>query len=107
MPPGQQKRPGVNVINQAISCTRPSATVVLTCSETPLALDAIAPPLRQRSAETNAALARVFLGWWVGGLGAGLKVAAFSCYYFSSCLRTHSLGYMLFYAANDHEAASL
>ena len=60
--PGQQKRPGV----RAISCTRPPATVVLACSETPLALDAIASPLRQRSAETNAALARAGVAWWVG-----------------------------------------
>jgi aspartate racemase len=38
--------------------------VVLACTETPLALDAIASPLRERCVDTNAALARACVAWW-------------------------------------------
>ena len=43
--------------------------VVLACTETPLALDAMASPLRERCVDTNAALARACVAWWVGRAG--------------------------------------
>jgi aspartate racemase len=43
--------------------------VVLACTETPLALDAIASPLRERCVDTNAALARACVAWWAGRSG--------------------------------------
>jgi aspartate racemase len=43
---------------------RGAEVVVLACTETPLALDAIASPLRERCVDTNAALARACVGWW-------------------------------------------
>lgn len=48
---------------------RGAQVVVLACTETPLALDAIASPLRQRCIDTNAALARACVAWWAGRLG--------------------------------------
>ena len=43
---------------------RAATVVVLACTETPLALDAITSPLRQRCVDTNAALARACVAWW-------------------------------------------
>ena len=43
---------------------RGAQVVVLACTETPLALDAIQSPLRQRCVDTNAALARACVAWW-------------------------------------------
>ena len=43
---------------------RGAQVVVLACTETPLALDAIESPLRQRCVDTNAALARACVAWW-------------------------------------------
>ena len=43
---------------------RGAQVVVLACTETPLALDAIASPLRERCVDTNAALARACVAWW-------------------------------------------
>jgi aspartate racemase len=43
---------------------RGAQVVVLACTETPLALDAIESPLRHRCADTNAALARACVAWW-------------------------------------------
>ena len=48
---------------------RGAQVVVLACTETPLALDAIASPLRQRCVDTNAALARACVAWWAGRAG--------------------------------------
>ena len=45
---------------------RGAQVVVLACTETPLALDAIASPLRARCVDTNAALARACVAWWNG-----------------------------------------
>ncbi len=45
---------------------RGAAAVVLACTETPLALDAIGSGLRKRCIDTNAALARACVGWWGG-----------------------------------------
>jgi aspartate racemase len=44
---------------------RGATTVILACTEIPLALDAIASPLRASCIDTNAALARACVGWWV------------------------------------------
>jgi aspartate racemase len=43
---------------------RGAQVVVLACTETPLALDAMASPLRERCVDTNAALARACVAWW-------------------------------------------
>ena len=43
---------------------RGAEIVVLACTETPLALDAIASPLRERCVDTSAALARACVAWW-------------------------------------------
>ena len=48
---------------------RGAQVVILACTETPLALDAIASPLRQRCVDTNAALARACVAWWGGRAG--------------------------------------
>ena len=48
---------------------RGAEVVVLACTETPLALDAIASPLRERCVDTNAALARACVAWWAGRAG--------------------------------------
>ena len=48
---------------------RGAQVVVLACTETPLALDAIASPLRQCCVDTNAALARACVAWWAGRVG--------------------------------------
>lgn len=39
-------------------------TVVLACTETPLALDAVQSPLRAKCVDSTAALARACVGWW-------------------------------------------
>ena len=48
---------------------RGAQVVVLACTETPLALDAMASPLRERCVDTNAALARACVAWWAGREG--------------------------------------
>jgi aspartate racemase len=48
---------------------RGAEVVVLACTETPLALDAIQSPLRERCVDTNAALARACVAWWAGRAG--------------------------------------
>ena len=48
---------------------RGAEVVVLACTETPLALDAMASPLRERCVDTNAALARACVVWWAGRAG--------------------------------------
>ena len=48
---------------------RGAQVVVLACTETPLALDAIQSPLRQRCVDTNAALAGACVAWWGGRAG--------------------------------------
>lgn len=40
--------------------------VVLACTETPLALDAVQSPLRAKCVDSTAALARACVGWWRG-----------------------------------------
>ena len=41
-----------------------SQAVVMACTETPLALDAIGSPVRSRCIDSNAALARACVAWW-------------------------------------------
>ena len=48
---------------------RGAQVVVLACTEMPLALDAMASPLRARCVDTNAALARACVAWWGGRTG--------------------------------------
>ncbi len=43
---------------------RGAAAVILACTETPIALDAVASPLRARCVDTNRALARACVRWW-------------------------------------------
>lgn len=52
---------------------RGARTVILACTETPLALDAIGSPLRAQCIDSTAALARACVGWWVahGALQGG------------------------------------
>ncbi len=43
---------------------RSAAAVVLACTEVPIALDAMGSPLRGRTVDSNAALARATVRWW-------------------------------------------
>ena len=43
---------------------RGAVAVVLACTETPIALDAVESPLRARCVDTNRALARACVRWW-------------------------------------------
>lgn len=43
---------------------RGAGAVVLACTETPLALDAVQSPLRARCVDSTAALARACVSWW-------------------------------------------
>ena len=55
---------------QALMCHGASA-VLLGCTETPLALDAIHSPERAHCVDTTAALARACVAWWQAKLCAG------------------------------------
>lgn len=44
---------------------RGAATVILACTETPLALDAVQSPLRAQCIDSTAALARACVAWWL------------------------------------------
>lgn len=44
--------------------TRGASLVVMACTETPLALDAVSSPLRERCIDSTAALARACVRWW-------------------------------------------
>ena len=48
-------------------------TVVLACTETPVALDAVASPLRFKCVDSTAALARACVAWWTANWGVELK----------------------------------
>lgn len=55
---------------------RGAATVILACTETPLALDAVHSPLRAQCIDSTAALARACVAWWLAhgnGRQAGLR----------------------------------
>jgi len=57
---------GGELIEQAVQALilRGAGAVVLACTETPLALDAVQSPLRAHCVDTTAALARACVAWW-------------------------------------------
>ena len=57
---------GGKLIEQAVRALmlRGAGAVVLACTETPLALDAVQSPLRARCVDSTAALARACVAWW-------------------------------------------
>ena len=61
-----QAAPGGQLIEQAVQAllTQGASAVLLACTETPLALDAIQSPLRAKCVDSTAALARVCVAWW-------------------------------------------
>ena len=54
------------LIEQAVQAllSQGASAVVLACTETPLALDAVQSPLRVRCVDSTAALARACVAWW-------------------------------------------
>ena len=58
---------GGQMIEQAVQTllNRGAATVVLACTETPLALDAVQSPLRTQCVDSTGALARACVAWWL------------------------------------------
>lgn len=63
---------GGQLIEQAVQAllTRGVRAVILACTETPLALDAVQSPLRSQCVDSTAALARCCVTWWQGRLGS-------------------------------------
>lgn len=61
-----QATQGGQLIVQAVEALlqRGAGAVLLACTETPLALDAVQSPLRARCVDSTAALARACVGWW-------------------------------------------
>ena len=57
---------GGQMIEQAVEAllARGATTVVLACTETPLALDAVQSPLRAQCVDSTGALARACVAWW-------------------------------------------
>ena len=57
---------GGKLIERAVQALmlRGAGAVVLACTETPLALDAVQSPLRARCVDSTAALARACVAWW-------------------------------------------
>jgi len=57
---------GGELVEQAVQAllTRGATIVVLACTETPLALDAVQSPLRANCVDCTAALARACVAWW-------------------------------------------
>jgi aspartate racemase len=57
------------LIEQAVQrlLNRGAVAVILACTETPLALDAINSPLRAQCVDSTAALARSCVAWWYSG----------------------------------------
>jgi aspartate racemase len=49
---------------------RGAGAVVLACTETPVALDRIASPLRARCVDATAALAAACVAWWARAAAA-------------------------------------
>ena len=62
---GQAERGG-QLIEQAVQAllNGGAGAVVLACTETPLALDAVQSPLRSQCVDSTAALARACVAWW-------------------------------------------
>jgi aspartate racemase len=59
---------GGHLIEQAVQSLidQGASAVILACTETPLALDAVQSGLRSRTIDTTAALARQCVAWWQG-----------------------------------------
>ena len=62
---------GGQLIEQAVQAllVRGAGAVLLACTETPLALDAVKSPLRAQCVDSTAALARACVAWWLAGHG--------------------------------------
>ena len=62
---------GGQFIEQAVQAllVRGAGAVLLACTETPLALDAVQSPLRAQCVDSTAALARACVAWWQAGHG--------------------------------------
>lgn len=60
---------GGQLIEQAVQVllNQGAGAVLLGCTETPLALDAVQSPLRARCVDSTAALARACVAWWQDG----------------------------------------
>ena len=60
---------GGRLVVQAVQALlgRGATTVVLACTETPLALDAVQSPLRAQCVDSTGALARACVAWWQAG----------------------------------------
>jgi aspartate racemase len=69
---GQTLRAGP-LIEQAVQALlqKGAGAVVLACTETPVALDAVQSPLRANCVDSTAALARACVAWWQASCGAG------------------------------------
>ena len=62
---GQAAQGGQLIVQAVQALLRQGAgAVVLACTETPLALDAVQSPLRAHCVDTTAALARACVAWW-------------------------------------------
>ena len=61
-----QAQQGGQLIEQAVQAllSQGAKAVILACTETPLALDAVQSPLRAQCVDTTAALARACVAWW-------------------------------------------
>lgn len=61
-----QSLEGGQLIEQAVQALldQGAGAVVLACTETPLALDAVQSPLRRKCIDSTAALARACVAWW-------------------------------------------
>ena len=62
---------GGQLIEQAVQVllNQGAGVVLLACTETPLALDAVQSPLRAQCVDSTAALARACVAWWQDGHG--------------------------------------
>ena len=62
---------GGQLIEQAVQVllNQGAGAVLLACTETPLALDAVQSPLRAQCVDSTAALARACVAWWLAGHG--------------------------------------
>ncbi|WP_341909795.1 amino acid racemase [Polaromonas sp. YR568] len=62
---------GGQLIEQAVQAllNQGAGAVVLACTETPLALDAVQSPLRAKCVDSTAALARACVAWWQANQG--------------------------------------
>jgi aspartate racemase len=62
---GQTERGG-QLIEQAVQAllAQGASAVILACTETPLAMDAVDSPLRAKCVDSTAALARTCVAWW-------------------------------------------